>query len=95
MLSLYRHLEHRGLVRSYVGLEQSPAMLSLARRRGVDVRRFDLRSGDEFPAADTVIMRASLYQFHDLADTLLRRLWAAARREVVVCSRKYNRSSPA
>lgn len=83
-LGLYRHLARRGLVRSYVGLEQSPAMLRLARRRGVDVRAFDVRAGGALPAAGTVIMQASLYQFHDLADTLLPRLWAAARRLLVI-----------
>jgi hypothetical protein len=31
-----------------------------------------------------VIMQASLYQFHDLATTLLPRLWGAARRRLVV-----------
>ena len=83
-LGLYRHLARRGLVGSYVGLEQSPAMLRLARRRGVDVRAFDLRAGGALPAAGTVIMQASLYQFHDIADTLLPRLWAAARRRLVI-----------
>ncbi len=83
-LGLYRHLARRGLARSYVGLEQSPAMLRLARRRGVDVRAFDVRAGGALPAAGTVIMQASLYQFHDLADTLLHRLWAAARRRLVI-----------
>jgi len=83
-LGLYRHLARRGLVRSYVGLEQAPAMLRLARRRRVDVRAFDVRAGGALPAAGTVIMQASLYQFHDIADTLLPRLWAAARRRLVV-----------
>lgn len=83
-LGLYRHLARRGLVRSYTGLEQAPAMLRLARRRGVDVRAFDVRAGGALPAAGTVIMQASLYQFHDIANTLLPRLWAAARRLLLI-----------
>jgi len=83
-LGLYRHLARRGLVRSYAGLEQAPAMLRLARRRGLDVRAFDVRAGGALPAAGTVIMQASLYQFHDIADTLLPRLWAAARRLLLI-----------
>src|SRR2546427_4741346 len=83
-LALYRHLLRRGLARSYLGLEQSSAMLRLARRRGVDVRAFDVRAAGELPTADTVIMQASLYQFHDIADTLLPRPWAAARRLLVI-----------
>lgn len=83
-LGLHAHLARRGLLRSYVGLEQSPAMLARARRRGVDVRAFDVRAGGALPAAGTVIMQASLYQVHDVADTLLPRLWAAARRGLIV-----------
>jgi SAM-dependent methyltransferase len=83
-LELYRHLATRGLVRAYIGLEQSPAMLRLGKRRGVDVRAFDVRAGGELPRAETVIMQASLYQFHDLAETLLGRLWTAARRLLVI-----------
>jgi SAM-dependent methyltransferase len=83
-LALYQHLARRGLVGTYLGLEQSPAMLRLARRRGVDVRRFDVRAGGALPTADAVLMQASFYQFHDVADTLLPRLWAAAQRLLVV-----------
>lgn len=83
-LTLYRHLVHRGLVRSYVGLEQSPAMLRRARRRGVDVRAFDVRAATELPATEAVIMQASLYQFHDVAEILLPRLWGATRRLLVM-----------
>ncbi len=83
-LALHRHLRHRGVLRSYVGLESSPAMLRLARRRGVDVRAFDVSTGRELPPAGTVIMQASLYQFHDIADSLLPRLWAATGRLLVI-----------
>jgi SAM-dependent methyltransferase len=83
-LGLHAYLARRGLLRSYVGLEQSPAMLRLAGRRGVDVRAFDVRAGGAFPAAGTLVMQASLYQFHDAAEDLLPRLWAAARRRLVV-----------
>src|SRR5439155_809818 len=62
-LALYQHLARRGLAGSYLGLEQSCAMLRLARRRGVDVRAFDVRAGGVLPTAAAVIMQASLYQF--------------------------------
>jgi len=83
-LELYRHLATRGLVRAYRGLEQAPAMLRLAQRRGVEVHAFDVRAGGELPRAETVIMQASLYQFHDVAESLLPHLWAAARRLLVI-----------
>src|SRR2546428_11171198 len=72
-LELYHHLASRGLAGSYLGLEQAPAMLRRARRRGVDVRAFDVRAGGALPMAGAVIMQASLYQFHDIADALLPR----------------------
>jgi len=83
-LALYQHLARRGLAGSYLGLEESRAMLRLARRRGVDVRAFDVRAGGVLPRAAAVIMQASLYQFHDIADILLPRLWAAARRLLLI-----------
>jgi trans-aconitate methyltransferase len=83
-LALYRHLGARGLLKSYLGVDLAPAMLRLAARRGADVRAFDVRDGAALPAAEAVIIQASLYQFHDIADTLLPRLWAAARRLLVI-----------
>lgn len=83
-LELHRHLASRGLAGSYFGLDRAPAMLRRARHRGVDVRAFDVRAGGALPMAGAVIMQASLYQFHDIADTLLPRLWDAARRILVV-----------
>jgi len=83
-LGLYHRLASRGLAGSYLGLEQAPAMLRRARRCGVDVRAFDVRAGGALPRAGAVIMQASLYQFHDIADALLPRLWEAARRLLLI-----------
>jgi trans-aconitate methyltransferase len=83
-LELYRHLARRGLAGSYLGLEQAPAMLRRARRHGIDARDFDVRAAGALPMAGAVIMQASLYQFHDIADALLPRLWEAARRLLVI-----------
>ena len=83
-LALHRHLGHHGLVRSYVGLDQSPAMLRRGHRLGVDVREIDVRTATDLPRAEVVIMQASLYQFHDIATTLLPRLWSAATRVLLI-----------
>jgi hypothetical protein len=48
------------------------------------VRAFDVRAGGALPVAGAVIMQASLYQFHYIADALLPRLWEAARRLLLV-----------
>lgn len=83
-LLLHEHLQRRGLLRSYTGLEMSSAMLARGQARGIDVRAFDVRAGGELPRAEIVVMQASLYQFHDMAEALLRRLWEAAERQLVI-----------
>ncbi len=83
-LVLYDRLRARGCIASYRGLDLSPAMVARGRRRGVDVRQCDVRATTEFPAATVVVMQASLYQFHDVAGDVLRRLWRAARCMLVV-----------
>jgi hypothetical protein len=54
-----------------------------ARRRGVDVRWFNLLT-DPVPAADYVVMASSLYHFADRADEILDKLRRAARRAVII-----------
>ena len=83
-LALHDRLQARGCIASYRGLDLAPAMVARGRRRGVDVRQCDVRAATEFPAADVVVMQASLYPFHDIAGDVLRRLWRAARRRLVV-----------
>jgi len=41
------------------------------------VRAFDVRAGGALPVAGAVMLQASLYQFHDIADALLPRLLEA------------------
>jgi hypothetical protein len=67
---LYRdHL--RGQVVSYLGLDVNPHLVMAARRKGVPVRRFDVRT-DPIPVADYVVMCSSLYHFGATADALPR-----------------------
>jgi len=56
------------------------------------VRAFDVRAGGALPVAGAVMLQASLYQFHDIADALLPRLWEAARRLLVVAEPVRNAS---
>jgi SAM-dependent methyltransferase len=79
---LYRdHL--RGRVASYVGLDANPHLVMSARRRGVPVRRCDVRT-DPIPPADYVVMGSSFYHFRGQADAMFARMRAAARRAVIV-----------
>jgi hypothetical protein len=83
-LRLHDHLQREGLLLSYVGLDGAPAMVARGRARGLDVRIADLRARPRLPEADTVIMQASLYQFHEIAEALVQDLWAAARRRLLL-----------
>ena len=54
-----------------------------ARRRGVDVRWFNLMT-DPVPAGDYVVMGSSLYHFGDQVDEVLDKMRGAARRAVII-----------
>ena len=82
--TLYRrHLSTRA--RSYVGLDVNPGFVQSLRGRGLDARQVDLGSDAQpLPAADVVIMQASLYQFLPAPEAILDRMVAAARQRVIV-----------
>jgi trans-aconitate methyltransferase len=75
--------ELRDRVGGYVGLDANAGFVERLRRRGVDARVADVASA-ELPAADVVLMQASLYHFLPDARPLLARMRAAARDRVVV-----------
>jgi SAM-dependent methyltransferase len=87
---LYRdHLRARGC--SYLGLDFNGDFVMHARRRGADVRWFNLIS-DPIPAADYVVICSALYQFADRADEVVTKLRRAARRAVVISEPVHNLS---
>jgi hypothetical protein len=92
-LALHDHLRRRGLLRSYRGLDISSAMVARARRRGVHVEAADLRAVRQLPRAEVVVMQASLYQFHTMADSLLRLLWETAERQLLIAEPVHNLST--
>jgi SAM-dependent methyltransferase len=78
-----RHLAARA--GAYVGLDVNERFVADMRRRGVDARVADLaRSQEPLPAADVVLMQASLYHFLPHADGVIDRMLAAAAQLVVV-----------
>ena len=78
-----RHLRAR--TGGYVGIDVNPGFVEQLRRRGVDARRLDLTAGEPpLPAADAVILQASLYHFLPNPERLLDRMLAAARDRVIV-----------
>jgi glycosyltransferase involved in cell wall biosynthesis len=74
-------LRQRGC--TYLGLDYNGDFVMHARRRGVDVRWFNVLT-DPIPAADYVVMCSSLYHFGDDLEALLGKMRRSARRAVVI-----------
>ena len=68
---------------SYLGLDFNGDFIMHARRRGVDVRWFDVLS-EPIPSADYVVMCSSLYHFGNDVDDVIGKMRRAARRGVVI-----------
>jgi SAM-dependent methyltransferase len=82
--TLYRrHL--RGVAESYIGLDVNERFVRRLQAEGIDARRLELAAdGGPLPAADVVIMQASLYHFLPDAAAIIDQMLAAARRRVIV-----------
>lgn len=77
----WHHLRQKNV--SYLGLDNTPAFLAAARARGIELRAFDVLA-DAVPAADIVIMQASLHLFPKHAAELIQRMLDAARQQVII-----------
>jgi len=77
-----RHLRARA--GAYTGADVNPAFLRRLQARGADVLAVDLSNAPELPAADVVIMQASLYHFLPDASAIVDRMLAAARERVII-----------
>ncbi len=81
--TLYRdHL--RGRVAAYTGADLNPRFVTRLRALGAQAIEMDLASEPELPAADVVIIQASLYHFLPDAAGLVDRMLAAARQRVII-----------
>ena len=67
----------------YQALDISPRFVQWMQRRGIQARQFDVWQ-DELPAADIVIMQASLYQFLPDAAPVVEKMLCAARQHVII-----------
>jgi hypothetical protein len=85
-----RYLGPRGI--RYRGGDLNPAFVRHAQRRGVPLSLLDLRE-DEVPAADYVVIQASLYQFMPDERALIDKLLRSARRMLLVAEPIRNLSS--
>ncbi len=76
----------RARTSAYTGLDVNSRFVEQLRQRGVDARLLDLASGagEPLPAADVVVLQASLYHFLPAPERILDRMLAAARDRVIV-----------
>jgi len=89
---LYRHFLSKKKIK-YTGLDINPSFIAKAKRNGIDVQRFDVDAADETPAAEFVIMHASLYQFLPDAAAVMKKLLAAAQKTVIIAEPVKNLST--
>jgi SAM-dependent methyltransferase len=78
----YRYLRHRGV--HYTGLDLNARFIRQLVRRGGHGEVWDLRSDRPLPAADYVIMQASLYHFLPDPALVVERMLAAASHQVII-----------
>jgi SAM-dependent methyltransferase len=68
----------------YTGFDINPRFLEVVRRWGGRAVKGNLLEDRPLPTADTVIMQASLYQFLPDPAPVMRRVFAAARDQVII-----------
>ena len=81
-LLYHRYLRAKSV--HYTGLDINETFVGQLLRRGGNGQVWDLRSQEPLPAADYVIMQASLYHFLPDASTVVNRMLHAARRQVII-----------
>lgn len=88
---LYRHFLRQKNA-AYIGLDNSPHFVEAGKKRGIDMRLFDVHH-DAIPAADVVLMQASIHIFHTEAEGIIRRMIDSARMKALVTDPIRNLSS--
>ncbi len=88
---LYRHFLRQKSV-TYIGLDNSPSFVEAGRKQGIDMRPFDVHR-DPIPAADVILIQASIHIFHTEAELIIRRMIDAARVKALVTDPIRNLSS--
>ena len=81
-LLYHRHLRAKSV--QYTGLDINARFIERLTNRGGCGQVWDLRSEEQLPRADYVIMQASLYHFLPDASPIVNRMLQAARRQVII-----------
>lgn len=81
-LLYHRYLRHKAV--QYTGLDINSRFIDRLTRRGGAGKVWDLRTNAPLPAADYVVMQASLYHFLPDAAPVVERMINAARKQVII-----------
>lgn len=76
----------------YLGLDISPAFITNALSKGINVKLFDL-GNDPLPQAEYILIQASLYQFIPLGKEILNKIFNSALKGVILAEPVLNVSS--
>ena len=78
---LYYFLKQKNV--NYTGLDFNPTFVNNSKRRGIDARIFNLNT-DKLPQSEFVVFQASLYQFIPNHSSILKKLFDAADRYLII-----------
>ncbi|MFA4981133.1 MAG: methionine biosynthesis protein MetW [Candidatus Omnitrophota bacterium] len=78
---IYGYLKDKNV--KYIGLDFNPQFIASARKKGIDARIFNVYDGD-IPVSDYVMMQGSLYQFYPRHVDILRKMYAAASKYLII-----------
>ncbi|MEK6303267.1 MAG: class I SAM-dependent methyltransferase [Acidobacteriota bacterium] len=77
----------------YTGLDLNENFIEQLARRGASAKIWDLRSDDQLPKADFVVMQASLYHFLPDPSPVVDRMLRAAKKQAIIAEPVRNVSS--
>lgn len=86
-----KYLRKKGV--SYVGLDNSPAMVKAGIEAGIDVRLWDA-AAEDVPEADVVLMQGALCHFIPHSDRIVEKLRTAAKELLIISEPVRPTSSP-
>ncbi|HYV03901.1 MAG TPA: methionine biosynthesis protein MetW [Blastocatellia bacterium] len=87
----HRYLRPKSV--QYTGLDVNEKFIEQLASRGASARKWDLRSNDDLPKADFVVMQASLYHFLPDPSPVVDRMLRAARKQTIIAEPVRNVSS--
>ena len=78
---LYSYLKNKNI--NYLGLDFNPTFINISKRKGIKARLFNIYE-DPIPHADYIIIQTSLYQFIPNHDQILKKLYQAADKYLII-----------